>query len=616
MSDHSGQSHSRSNQRAKQSMQCYPSVWMARWTHTSCSDTLHAQNGLSLSLTSNDDRDVKKFIEVTDTRTIRVMNESEALTGMFNFHQNISSIDSKNALENIPLESGSREPATQMISYRPNKGKAQQLFVVGRQEKVKQIRVGPTSKEKLSNNCIMGTEHDANPDLGNFSILGRDKYWDDNSTSRKFEKSISRGSNTPGSNLLPLFVGEPSKKMQNIPHTETFQKSVNLTIGRYPFRRMPGSVDELSETPAKFSETTQNMLFLKNTDIKKSKQKEVIELSANSIKSNRNMFSQLLSLSPPSCLGQKSVKIQLLDSSSGSQEKQYDREILNPDVSQRNESSAETAIMDMETFRKQNTPSGVNSATSNKKFSVGHDPPSQTTTISVKKRVKRQLSTTVLPDMNEIPVLQASSSSMDNAEPSTSKTQSLDAGYLLSHNEQPINQNTSNFPKSPQPTTTLEPSSRWLKRLKLSVPHSFDIGTKSSSMGEALTHQKVNKLFNKAIVENKTCIPDQSFYRFDGKKDNVSNQSSILQNPSKKDLDSLLSHSWIKRWSRSAIEKKKVEALVLCDPQSTKLDFDELQNKQFPSIGAMAMMGKAMTGFQPCEIRKRGSLVVWDTKGL
>jgi hypothetical protein len=49
---------------------------------------------------------------------------------------------------------------------------------------------------------------------------------------------------------------------------------------------------------------------------------------------------------------------------------------------------------------------------------------------------------------------------------------------------------------------------------------------------------------------------------------------------------------------------------MVCEPQWSKA-VDEFQKKQFPSIVAMVLMGKALCGFHPCEFRKRGSLVVW-----
>lgn len=93
-------------------------------------------------------------------------------------------------------------------------------------------------------------------------------------------------------------------------------------------------------------------------------------------------------------------------------------------------------------------------------------------------------------------------------------------------------------------------------------------------------------------------------------------ESSSVES-AKKGQDMLLSNPWIQRWCRDGTHQtNKAEAVVVCEPESTKMEFDDLQNKQFPSIAAMALMGKAMSGFQPCKFQRGGSFVVWNTKGF
>jgi hypothetical protein len=43
---------------------------------------------------------------------------------------------------------------------------------------------------------------------------------------------------------------------------------------------------------------------------------------------------------------------------------------------------------------------------------------------------------------------------------------------------------------------------------------------------------------------------------------------------------------------------------------------EEFKNKQFPSIAAMALMGKAMNCFNPSELTKKGPVIVWNTKRI
>ncbi|KAF8676276.1 hypothetical protein HU200_047148 [Digitaria exilis] len=53
------------------------------------------------------------------------------------------------------------------------------------------------------------------------------------------------------------------------------------------------------------------------------------------------------------------------------------------------------------------------------------------------------------------------------------------------------------------------------------------------------------------------------------------------------------------------------------EKQSPKFNVppDDLEG-QFPSIAAMAMMGRTMNKLRPCELQKRGPSVVWKTQGL
>ena len=90
---------------------------------------------------------------------------------------------------------------------------------------------------------------------------------------------------------------------------------------------------------------------------------------------------------------------------------------------------------------------------------------------------------TELPDMNEgLPALLAIANSIDDGGTSTSRTQSLDAEHLLFHAEQPSNSNTTACPDDPMGP---EPSSRWVKRLKLSTSDPFAHGTKSFKNGRS-----------------------------------------------------------------------------------------------------------------------------------
>ena len=94
MSDRVVQPYHDGNGGEGQSMHSYQSVWMAHWTRTSCGAAPRVHNCASVHLDNNDDPDSNKhhllsgfeiasdmspsakgFTEVTDAKTVRIMNE-------------------------------------------------------------------------------------------------------------------------------------------------------------------------------------------------------------------------------------------------------------------------------------------------------------------------------------------------------------------------------------------------------------------------------------------------------------------------------------------------------------------------------------------------------------
>lgn len=218
-----------------------------------------------------------------------------------------------------------------------------------------------------------------------------------------------------------------------------------------------------------------------------------------------------------------------------------------------------------------------------------------------------------LPGMNfEFPALPASRKRLDNGEPSTSRTESLDMKTLIANAEHSESEHCL------YSSAKTEPSYVWAKRLKLSASDSF-IGTKSPSLWPsykksylALARNQEGNMINSEstvdgnhgkelmVLDKTTALPRQC--------------ESFFAESSKSKGDSFLSHSWIQRWrhGQATNSKKKLEPVVFCGPQSSKLELEDIQKKQFPSIAAMALMAKAMRGIQPCQFRKKGSLVMWN----
>ncbi|KAI4298330.1 hypothetical protein L6164_031903 [Bauhinia variegata] len=56
--------------------------------------------------------------------------------------------------------------------------------------------------------------------------------------------------------------------------------------------------------------------------------------------------------------------------------------------------------------------------------------------------------------------------------------------------------------------------------------------------------------------------------------------------------------------------------MEISEPKSSNAVREKFQKKEFPSIAAMALMGKAMGSLHACEFRKKGAVVVWNTRGM
>ncbi|XP_073277567.1 uncharacterized protein [Primulina huaijiensis] len=230
---------------------------------------------------------------------------------------------------------------------------------------------------------------------------------------------------------------------------------------------------------------------------------------------------------------------------------------------------------------------------------------SRQTSVAFSTHAKFKRPNTELPDLNlDLRPLPATVTSSENGDPPSSRTQSLEMDILLTHAKQPKHQSSPSLDDSP----VANPGNRLVKRLKLSSLHSAQ-GTESSSKDETSFQEKLNDNFG-SIPGSAVISSEKPTFRKPQGKDYLS------VNPSEKDLGLLLSHAWIQRWQHngSSSTKNKSSTKMFCDPQSSNLTLKGLQNKQFPSIAAMALMGRAMSVFQPCELQKRGSFTVWNAK--
>ncbi|KAH6756091.1 hypothetical protein C2S53_004352 [Perilla frutescens var. hirtella] len=389
--------------------------------------------------------------------------------------------------------------------------------------------------------------------------------------------------------------------------------------------RICATVDSVEATPGScpwFSQTTHSLLITKNSDVDVSKETDIFRRLITQM--NGNSSRGLENVPPYFGQANRGVKLQAISSSnSDGQGNVGDIRIGTSKVASKNESSAETDTMDMDFWKDERLNSGANSTRSTKVFNLDNNVSPRIDVASSSRDVGHRWRSSGIPDINlEVPALPAVASSSEDV-PTSSRTQSLEMDMLLAQAEQPEPKSNLFLQDSPK----LDPTARWVKRLKLSSSDSSAQGTKSSNLVESLSREKKRVFFRsnlkKGIARSETTPEEQH-----GKEPFLSDGSGYLSkegghlspDPPKKSKEMLLSHVWIKRWlsNGTQISQKKPEAVVVCEPQSLKSspEDDELQKKQFPSIAAMALMGKSMTGFQSCELQKRGSFTIWNTKAF
>lgn len=214
-----------------------------------------------------------------------------------------------------------------------------------------------------------------------------------------------------------------------------------------------------------------------------------------------------------------------------------------------------------------------------------------------------------IPDINQGPlVLHTLTRSLDDRETSSSRTQSLDAEHLLSHVKEPGE----------------EPSTRWVKRLK-SCSSDSALGTKSEKIGETSSHGKVNMIFSKIMKGSKTSLDPKLISLTEEQNaadilETVSSNGKSTFVKTKQTVEVALSHPWIRRWSHDSAASSPTdrgESMELQKPHSSDNVMEEgFQKKQYPSIAAMALMGKSMGNLHPCQFVKKGPLLVWNTEKL
>ncbi|KAF5745725.1 hypothetical protein HS088_TW07G01317 [Tripterygium wilfordii] len=509
--------------------------------------------------------------------------------------------------------------ATKIVPYGMNRSETSVKSLLHREEEINQSSSVIASKERFKNNDYNGHSSlfvKEKPIHNEATLLVRDLSPSNSEAADFLGEQRQNTKNNYGLGLFPSRSNSLEKtESENLYQWYSVPKLPCSVRDEETMRicTAEDSTEESSRGPPFFSQTTHHFLITKKTDINVSDGSQMFKESMVSSKCKGKVVGELLSLSPDlSFQVPRGVKLQALDGCTQIERKGITGSVETSAVQIRNESSAETDTMDMNPLR-ENDVSGMASSSSNKGV-LQKSPKAQAATASGRE----EIGDGVL-NMNQQPPALAGVVSLSNdRETSTSRTQSLNVDQLFSHAEQHTNSKFCAYHGELGP----EPSSRWVKRLKSSASGSFDYGTKSLKMEEASSQRKVHNLFGKMSKRSITDSADLQMGKRHGKHPMLLDQTILpLGNSgsSSNDLlgksDITLSHPWIQRWCRhqATSPKTTAEAPVMCEPQRSKATAFEYQKKKFPSIAAMALMAKTMTGFQPCEFINKGPVVVWNS---
>ncbi|XP_073123400.1 uncharacterized protein [Henckelia pumila] len=536
-----------------------------------------------------------------------------------------------------PLHGTFAEPSSLGVLYKHDLGKYE--FCKGKSEVTSLICGADVSKNKFQSTNLRVQEHISCNKHSQSADLVCQENKDSQSQSKKFMNECFRESNAS------LLFDIPSTSHRHLPtfNQERFQKAQN----RFGLRPYPDHYIVSGETEAKksyynsyslhklpnclhnvetmricttmeegnltgfprFSQTSHSLLITKTTDFNLSNEFDIFDGTRVITEMNGNIAAQ----------GNRGVILQQLSSSAESERKGHVGDVKTRKATINNESSAETDTMDMDYFKEKNPYSGANSRQSDKAFNMYSNLSYPVDVFSSRETGSRGPNTK-LPDINlELPALPAAAASSENSGPSSSKTESLEMDMLIAHAE----------PSKPNSNLGLEdsrkadPGNRWVKRLKLNSSQSSSGGTKSSDLAENLHDNKMKK-YGRILTNG---IPSSEPYsrKHRGKESmSLDNQGTLSKqnieitvSPITKNME-LLSQPWIQRWlhDESRSTRECPETTAVCAPQSMRVSMQDHQKEQFPSIGAMALMGKAMRGFQPCDLQKKGSFTVWNTKTI
>lgn len=192
---------------------------------------------------------------------------------------------------------------------------------------------------------------------------------------------------------------------------------------------------------------------------------------------------------------------------------------------------------------------------------------------------------------------------------SMSKISSMNLDLVLFQISRMKNPISSALIESPVST---EPSDKWLKRLQHNILDLHLPCSKRSKVGDGPPPEG-------------TCTIYGQEHNFDMAKADMINLTKNVplrhgrlinqQNLEGSLISAKSLNRWIGRWCQGSTPISHGASNVEKQTPKFNVTHDDLEG-QFPSIAAMAMMGRAMNKLRPCELQKKGPSVVWKTQGL
>ncbi|KQK09239.1 uncharacterized protein LOC100844984 [Brachypodium distachyon] len=196
-----------------------------------------------------------------------------------------------------------------------------------------------------------------------------------------------------------------------------------------------------------------------------------------------------------------------------------------------------------------------------------------------------------------------------NQDWSIPKTSSMNLDLVLfqiSRMRNPISKALTESPASS------DPSDKWLKRLKCDISDSHVSCSKRLKIGDGPATEGTCAMFGEVLDYKR----DRTSMIKHVKEDQLMHETSMEQE--NQDLSSISAKSlndWIGRWCQGGTPSFHGTSSLGKQSRKSTSPPDCLEG-QFPSIAAMAMMGRVMNKLRPCELQKRGPSVVWNTEGL